>query len=206
MSFLYIKLCWCGSCDSLSPNLLRIGQRISNHCAKMRVLQSIQADCALLGIHTDESSKKRDLNAKSWITFSLYVLGTLSSGYYFICVDKSFEQYIQSYNTHTSFLVCILQFINLFLQMPKLTDFFLTMSDFVQQRKHFFQFSMSFIHLNVEAIVSTYFFFSMIRTKLLRIGWHLQQSHQNGWALLSNHLLSFHKSINSEFNIALIHR
>lgn len=101
----------------------------------MKVFQSIQADCALLGIYTDKLRKKHDLNAKSWITFSSYVLGTLSSGYYFIYVDKSFEQYIKSYNIHTSFLVCILQFINLFLQMPKMSDFFLTMSDFVKQRE-----------------------------------------------------------------------
>lgn len=143
---LYIRRSSCGPCDNISSSLLvnssksilqlhSFLRKKKNNVASMKAFQSIQADFALLGICTDESRKKRDLNAKSWIIFSSYVLGTISSGYYFIYADKSFEQYIKSYSTHTCFLVCVLQFANLFWQMPKLTAFFLTISDLVQQRK-----------------------------------------------------------------------
>lgn len=101
----------------------------------MKVFKSIQADCALLGIGSYKLSRKHELNVRSLIVFSSYVFGTASCGYYLCCVDESFEQYITSYYETTSFLVCVLQFINLFWQMPKLIDFFLSIEDFIQQRK-----------------------------------------------------------------------
>lgn len=102
----------------------------------MEVLQSIQADCELLGIDSYNLRPNHQLNLRSSIAFALYILSTISSSYYFFYVDKSFEQYITSYYATTSIFVCFIQFANLFWQMPNSTHFFSSLEKFVQQRKY----------------------------------------------------------------------
>lgn len=101
----------------------------------MRVFKLIQADCALLGIDPYQSHEIHIINQRSLISFLLHILANVSSGYYFFYVDKPLEQYILSFYVTTSILVCFLQFINLFWQMPKLDEFFVTVGDFVQLRE-----------------------------------------------------------------------
>lgn len=101
----------------------------------MKVFKSIQADCALLGIDSYKQRKKHQLNVKSLITFSMHILTTFSNIYYFCWIDKSFEQNVTSFYVTASILVCFLQFTNLFWEMPKLTDFFLTIGDILRERE-----------------------------------------------------------------------
>lgn len=176
----------------------------------MKVFRSIQADCALLGIESSKLRKKHEVNLKSSIIFSTYIFGTVSCGYYLICIDKPFEQYIKSYYTTTSFLVCILQFMNLFWQMPKLTDFFLKMGDFVQQREWMPKLHLHFfIHSNQKANNILFDNYNSpkpkFRTKPPPIEGNLQQNCPLRRTILSNHWLIFHKNNGTNLYIAPVH-
>lgn len=130
-------------CDNLSSDLLVNGRKsilqfhLSNQIVvgKMKVFESIEADCTLLGIDAYKLRPNHQLNLRSSIVLLSYILSIVSCAYYFCYIDKSFERYISSFYVTTSIFVCFLQFTNLFWQMPKLTDFFSVMDDYLQQRE-----------------------------------------------------------------------
>lgn len=139
---LYIKQFSCEPFDNNIASDLRVnGHKSIGHIQnrivieKMKSFQSIQADCALLGIDSYKLRKNHRLNLRSSIVFLSYISSIVSCVYYFCYIDKSFERYISSFYVTISILVCFLQFINLFWQMTKLTDFFSGMDDYLLLRE-----------------------------------------------------------------------